>query len=168
MNDTEGYSWESFSKRLGSSLEALFGCYGFPSESTELRPQLLVLRYINALVLSQVGVLGFLRDNLHTSLEVEPPHSGVTSDEPSSLNLRLSYPMNNDLGDIAVSFSTGQVRGQPALIWQLEAKLQNPGSDTTKDGLLSWATAAHTAIEDWFLTLSAGDLLTEFKGEKLD
>lgn len=166
VNETAGYSWATFKPRLHDAISALFKSY--PADLHSFTPTQVVLRYLNALPVDprETPLIAFLRDKLHTQITLAPALGETVQDldSPVGMNLSLLVPMKGPAGVCGMSFVTGKSLDRPALIWQLEAQARDADTPQDAQGLSQWLEEAHSVIEKWFFTLSAGELLNGFKG----
>lgn len=170
VNDTEGYTWDSFQPRIQSAVAALFGSY--PSEVKALKPSQVVLRYLNGVPFdaekSDTTVLQFLEKHLHTSINIEPKlfESPEIASSPVGMNLNLSYLLPALPGAGTISFATGLKEGKQTILWDTQIVSRGEDAPTEIRALDDWLTKAHDIAEKWFLTLTRGDLYESFKEKR--
>jgi len=166
VNDTAGYKWDTFKPRLTSAVDAVFESY--PKEIAPLAPIGVELKYINAVPFDPTGnngVLDFLRQSLHTTLEVD----SCLFDEPEcatrplELNLTLTYPLGNPRGVGILLLATGMKGQRPSLIWQIIVRSATDACPQDAADFGAWLDDAHAVIKRWFATLCRGELLTTFE-----
>lgn len=165
VNDTGGYTWDTFQKRILEAARAVFTTY--PREFSAFNPISASLRYQNALKFDpkRLSPRDFLHQNLHTNIGLDSKlfegPGGV--EEPSLLNLSGLFPLKSLPGQAHMQISTGEINNEPAII--LDISIRSRGSDTppTVERLEPWLAAAHEIAENWFFTLCRGSLLENFK-----
>jgi len=165
LNDTYGYVWEDFERRIYDLLDVLFDAY--PDSDNNLKINWLLLRYIDAVDFDyeKYDAFSFLRENLKIDIKVYEElfkDTGVSS-LPLGFDLRFSFPVKEPKGAIHLRFVRGKRKNVDALIW--ETHVQSVGEDTpkTKDQISSWVIDAHTLTDDWFFKMIEGELLRRFE-----
>lgn len=165
LNDTEGYVWEDFEKRIHHVLDVLFEAY--PDPDSNLRINWLLLRYIDSVDFDYKGndIFSFLRENLKINIDVHEKlfeETGV-SNLPLGFDLRFSFPAKKPKGAVHLRFVRGIRKNVDALIW--ETHVQSVGEDApkTKEQVNAWVTDAHTLTDDWFFKMIEGELLRRFE-----
>jgi uncharacterized protein (TIGR04255 family) len=164
VNETQRYRWDCFGPRLSRAITAFFDAY--PSELSPLRPRQAVLRYINSIPIDRdkPSLVRFLREQLHTSLSVDPAlfdDPGV-AEHPAGLSFSMTFPLAKQAGLGTVAISTGNASGRPCVVWQLEARALGDQVPTRPRGLDDWLGRAHALLLGWFTTLSRGALSDSF------
>lgn len=164
-NDTAGYTWERFRPRLEAAVQALFSSY--PTDIAALAPSQVSLRYLNALSVDPrtINLADFLRSHLHVDVKLDERlfDSKDLSDDLRGLNLSLTYPLARPMGTVSVSVATGEARGKPALIWQLEVRATGNQVPSKRSSFPVWIEDAHAVVEKWFFTMAEGQLLRSFE-----
>ena len=165
LNDTDGYVWEDFESRIHHLLDVLFDAY--PDSDNNLRINLLLLRYIDAVDFDyeKYDVFSFLRENLKIDIEVYEElfkETGVKG-LPLGFDLRFSFPAKKPKGAVHLRFVRGKRKNVDALIW--ETHVQSVGEETpkTEEQISSWVIDAHTLTDDWFFKMIEGELLRRFE-----
>lgn len=166
VNDTVGYKWESFKPRLTSAVQALFESY--PNEIAPLTPTAAELKYINAVPVNLAdtnGILSFLQQSLHTTLQIDPRlfDDSQSATKPLELNLTLTYPLTKPQGVGILLFATGMKGQQPSLIWQIIVRSTSDKAPQKASDFDSWLVDAHAVVKRWFGTLCRGPLLKTFE-----
>jgi uncharacterized protein (TIGR04255 family) len=167
VNETDGYLWDTFRPRLIASFKALFDSY--PTEITPLRLNQITLRYIDAVAFdpenSDVPILNFLRESLHTTVAVDPQlfSDPKEAESPLGLNVSLTYRTKKPSGVVVLSLGNGVKADVPSIIW--ETKVVSSGENVPIDlqGFEAWLDDAHTVSDKWFFTLIRGRLLESFE-----
>jgi len=168
VNETAGYLWESFRPRLISAFKALFDSY--PTEIAPLRLNQIILRYIDSVPFnpetSQVPILTFLRDSLHTTVAID---HRLFSDDPNeaesplAFNVSLTYRTKTPKGVVMLTQGNGINVDVPSIIW--ETKVMSSGEDVPNglQAFETWLDDAHVVSDNWFFTLIRGRLLKIFE-----
>ena len=164
LNDTEGYVWEDFEKRISRLVESFFET---EPEAERLRVQRLVLRYINAIECDYTvdNVLEFLGKNMKTTVAV--PHAlfegtGVSA-EALSFDQRISFACTEPRGSVGLRFARGTRGGTDALIWETIVHSTGEDAPGTEKGIITWAESAHNLAGDWFFKIINGELSRRFE-----
>ncbi|MCX6637038.1 MAG: TIGR04255 family protein [Acidobacteria bacterium] len=169
VNETEGYLWESFRPRLIDSIKALYESY--PTEIAKLKPSQVTLKYIDAVAFdsakSQVPLLRFLRESLHTGIDVEPLLFARSEEaqSPLGLNLTVTYGLEKPKGAVVLTVANGTRNGSPAIIW--ETTVISKGADVPNEieQFGTWLDGAHAVSDNYFFTLVRGELLLSFEAK---
>jgi len=164
LNDTDGYIWEDFEKRISNLLDNLFDAY--PDAENNLKVNGLVLRYIDAVDFDyeKGDIFDFLKKKMKTNVKIhEKLFEDKVSKLPLSFDLRFSFPSTRPKGAVYVRFGRGKRKGANALMW--ETMVQSLGEDTpkVKNRITVWVTEAHDLTDDWFFKMIEGELLRRFE-----
>ncbi len=169
VNDTEGYTWQSFRPMLVKAVQALFEAY--PTRIAQLSLSQATLRYVNAVPLDSAGgdtgLLPFLGNHLHTNISIDPSlfDNPQTAGTPAALQLRLNYPLERPHGVGAISFSTGMKENVPSVIWENLVVSKAGHLPATPEAFDAWFEDAHALTDRWFFALCRGGLLTSCGGD---
>lgn len=162
LNDLRGYTWSSFratAERLTTALAQ--------THPGSAAPNGCALRYVNTVAIDakKPSLVEFLRDQLHTSLSVDPAIFDDPSEanEPTGLDFSMTFPLKQDAGFGTVSFATGFESEKPVLVWQLEARAIG-GKVPELGAIMPWLDDAHDVLLRWFQTLGRGELMESFTG----
>jgi len=165
LNDTEGYTWDDFEKRINHLLKILFEAY--PNADNSLTINWLLLRYIDAIDFNyeKENIFDFLKEKLKADIQIHKElfeETGV-SNLPLGFDLRFSFPSVKPKGAVLLRFARGKKRDVNALIW--ETQVQSIGDDVPKikDQIITWAVSAHKLTDDWFFKMIEGELLRRFE-----
>jgi uncharacterized protein (TIGR04255 family) len=176
VNFTEPYTWDHFEEKALYLRERLLDAYG----KTELKPQLVVLRYRNGepLEYGSNNLLDFFNEDLNTSITLPAHIPGFVSSVtwPTSANISFTFDLLEPKGTGTLRLGTGsrqridktnQEITEQMVIWQLE--VASGGNDapalTEEDEFAHWLTSAHAVIHEWFFSLIEGPLFRRYKGE---
>lgn len=165
VNDTEGYVWEDFERKVMRVVGVLFEAY--PESRKNLRFNRLLLRYIDAIVFDygKKDVFRFLHEQLKTRVDLYQNLFGPTRVDkvPAGLDLRFSFASTQPKGAIHLRFVRGKKRESDALIW--ETMVASVAEDVPKvqDEIAVWIKEAHDLTDDWFFKLAEGELLRRFE-----
>jgi len=163
VNDTEGYIWEDFEKRIFQSVEILFEVY--PDSKNNLKINSALLRYIDAIDFEKGDIFNFLNEQMKTKIIFYNnlfENTGV-NEKPVSLDLKASFSSTKPKGACYLRFSKGKIKDTDALIW--ETAVQSISEDAPKDlnEIAHWIKEAHDLTDDWFFKLIEGELLRRFE-----
>jgi len=165
LNDTDGYMWEDFEKRISHVLDTLFEAY--PDSGNNLKVNGLLLRYIDSVDFDyeREGIFDFLKEKIKIKIEMHEKlfeDSGV-SKSPLVFDLRFSFPSTMPRGAVHLRFVRGKRKDADALIW--ETMVQSSGEDApnAKDGITGWVEKAHDLTDDWFFKMIEGELQRRFE-----
>lgn len=165
LNDTEGYVWEDFVKRINQMLNALFEAY--PNAENSLKINSLLLRYIDAVPFDFTKdlVFDFLRVQMKTSISLYPRlfEDTEVNKLPSGLDLRFSFLATKPPGTMYLRFAKGKKKDSDALIWESMVQSVEKDVPKTKETIITWVNEAHTLTDDWFFKIIEGDLLRRFE-----
>jgi len=165
LNDTAGYVWEDFEKRVSRLLDSLFEAY--PNARRDLVVNKLLLRYVDGVVFDfeTDNVFSFLKDNMKLNIHIDKMlfnNTGV-KDFPKGLDLRVSFASTKPVGAIQLRFARGKKQTSDALIWETNVLTVGKEVPAGKDGILRWVQSAHTLTDDWFFKTISGELLGRFR-----
>lgn len=162
VNDTDGYVWEEFEKRIEQALEVIFDVYPGEFEINSL-----LLRYIDAIHFDFVNnsIFEFLEKQMKTSLYPNPKLFEDTQVHqlPTGLDLRMIFSSSEPKGEINMRLVKGKKEDTDALIW--ETQMLSVGDDAPKEkgDILTWVNKAHELTDAWFFKTIEGELLERFK-----
>ena len=164
VNDTEGYTWDKFRPYLVKAIKALFESY--PVDIHKLNITQLGFRYIDAIPFDRTKpLLQFLKESLHTSVELDPqlfkdPQAAIA---PNGLNLGLVYELPELPGAVILSFTLGTRDGVQSIMWDTQILARGKDIPETVEEYASWLDKAHDISGQWFRTLSRGYLYESFR-----
>lgn len=163
VNDTGGYVWEDFNKRIAHLLDALFESY--PDAENNLKTNRLLLRYIDAVDSAESDIFNFLKEKMKMNIEVHQQlfeETGV-SNSPLDFDLRFSFPSTEPQGVAHIRFVRGKRNEVDGLIWETMVQSGEDNVPATKKEINSWVHKAHDLTDDWFFKIIDGDLLRRFE-----
>ncbi|MEW6580092.1 MAG: TIGR04255 family protein [Chloroflexota bacterium] len=168
LNFTEPYDWESFLSHARRLFPALVSAY----DGYEMQFSSLMLRYINAepFDYEKDDLVSFLRTHLNTEFQ--------TPVEKRFLELRqrvrqvswsAQYELSKPSGTGILRFATGKnPQGNRTVIWEQVVEstgAQMPASNREDfTMIIHWLDEAHAVVEDWFLCVVEGRLLSKYQG----
>jgi len=166
LNDTEGYVWEDFEKRIHDLLAILFEVY--PDAENNLKVNDLLLRYIDAVDLNyeKVDVFAFLKDKLKVNIHIhEDLFEGTSvSNLPLNFDLRFSFlSATKPKGTFHMRFFKGKKKNKDALIWETQVQSSADDAPKNREQITRWLDEAHTLTDDWFFKMIEGELLRRFE-----
>jgi uncharacterized protein (TIGR04255 family) len=165
LNDTEGYKWNDFKKRIENLIDVIYDIY--PNRESNFKINNLMLRYINAIDFDyeKEDLFMFLKDKLKVSIEINKEFFQDESviNLPVNIDSIFSFTSNKPRGIFHLRFVRGKKKNLDALIW--ETILQSIGDEVpnNKEKILQWAEEAHSLIEQWFFRMIEGELLRRFE-----
>jgi uncharacterized protein (TIGR04255 family) len=169
VNETEGYLWDSFRPRLVDAINALYASY--PAEIFKLKPAQVTLKYIDAVEFdpahSKTPLLRFLRESLHTGIDVEPllfqyPKEAAS---PLGVNLTLNFRSEKPKGAVILTIANGFKETTSSIIWETTIVSKQEDVPTTFEQFAAWLDDAHKISDTWFFTLTRGQLLRGFEAK---
>lgn len=165
VNDTEGYLWEDFEKRIIHSVNTLFEAY--PDAKNNLIFNSVLLRYIDAIAFDfdKENIFNFLKEQMKTSINfyLKLFEGTGVKEQPLGFDLRASFVSTKPKGAVNLRFVRGKIKESDALIW--ETAVQSTSDDVPKnqDGIANWIKEAHDLTDDWFFKIIEGELLRRFE-----
>jgi len=165
LNDTEGYAWKNFERRIAQMLNVLFEAY--PNAESNLRINWLLLRYIDAVDFNyeEDNIFSFMEKQLKVKISIYEKlfeETGV-GNLPLGFDLRFSFPVEKPKGAVHLRFFRGEIRNTDALIWETHVQSGGEDSPKTKDQIGRWVIDAHTLIDNWFSKMIEGELSRRFE-----
>ncbi len=165
LNDTDGYIWEDFDKRISYVLDTLFETY--PEAENNLKINSLLLRYIDAVDFDygKDYIFDFLKEEMKVNIEIYEKlfkDTGV-SKLPLGFDLRFSFPSTRPNGTVHLKFIQGKIKNVDALIWETMLQSVGDGAPKAKEGVATWVKEAHDLTDDWFFKMIEGELLRRFE-----
>lgn len=164
VNDTEGYKWEDFEKRINTAINALIESY---PELENLKISSILLRYIDAVELDfdSTNIFDFLSQKMKIGITLNADffnNTGVDSN-PSSFDWRYSFPCKKPMGVIHLRFVRGKKDDKDALIWETMVQSTGENVPVIASGVADWLNSAHDLTDDWFFKLIEGELERRFE-----
>ena len=163
LNDTEGYVWEDFNKRISHLLDTLFESY--PDAENNLKTNRLLLRYIDAVDSGEDNIFNFLKEKMKMNIEIHQQlfeETGV-SNSPLDFDLRFSFPSAKPHGIAHLRFVRGKRKDVDGLVWETMVQSGEDADLNTKKKITSWVNEAHDLTDDWFFKMIEGELLRRFE-----
>lgn len=164
LNDTAGYVWEDFERRISQLIGILFETY---PNSDNLKFNGLLLRYIDAIDFdyNKDNVFSFLKSKMKMDVEV---HQGLfkgtgVSKLPLNLDLKFSFASDKPKGVVNLRFARGHRDGGDALIWETMVQTSGELVPQNREEVKNWIGHAHELADDWFFKIIEGDLLRRFE-----
>lgn len=166
VNDTEGYLWEDFEKRIIQSINILFEAY--PEPKNNLKFNSVLLRYIDAIAFDfeKENIFDFLKEQMKTSINLYPKlfeeGTGVKK-QPLSIDLKVSFVSAKPKGAVHLRFVRGKMKESDALIWETIVQSTSEDVPEVQDEIVNWIKEAHNLTSDWFFKIIEGELLRRFE-----
>jgi len=165
VNDTEGYIWEDFEKRIIQSVNTLIEVY--PDSPNNLKFNNVVLRYIDAIAFDfeKENVFNFLKEQMKIGISLYPKlfESTEIQAQPLSLDIRASFVSTKPKGAVYLRFTRGEIKESNALIWETAVQSTSEYIPKDQDEIFNWVEEAHNLTDDWFFKLIEGELLKRFE-----
>lgn len=167
VNDTEGYVWEDFEKRIKRLIKTLFDLYPNPEENLIIRK--LMLRYIDSVDFDfdNNDIFEFLKDKMKTEINLYDKLFEETqvSQFPSNFDLRFEFESKIPNGKIFIRFGRGRKKNRKdMLMWETLVKIEDDDKiPRTPNEISDWVNKAHKLTDDWFFKLIEGELEKRFE-----
>lgn len=165
VNDTEGYVWEHFEKRIIRAVNTLFEAY--PVSKNGLNVNNLVLRYIDAVDFNfeKDDIFGFLREHMKITVNLYSNLFESTGVEklPLGFDWRFSFRSSKPKGAVYLRFVRGKKKESDALIWETMVQSVSEEVPEIPAEMDEWLNNAHDLTDDWFFKLIEGELLGRFE-----
>jgi len=165
VNDTEGYLWEDFERRIIHALNTLIESY--PDPENNLKFNNVVLRYIDGINFDfeNENIFKFLKEQMKISINLPPnlfEGSGV-KEQPLGFTIMASFASTKPKGAVHLKFFRGKLKESDALIWETMVQSASEDVPKGKDKIADWVIEAHNLTDDWFFKLIEGELLRRFE-----
>jgi len=165
LNDTDGYVWEDFQRRISRLLDAVFQAY--PNSQQNIMVNALLLRYIDAVAFDfdHGDIFSFLKNDLKITVDLHESlfrDTGV-SKAPTAFDLRFSFASAKPMGTVHLKFARGKKGEDHGLIWETVVQASGRVAATEKNEIINWVNEAHTLTDDWFFKMIEGELLRRFE-----
>jgi uncharacterized protein (TIGR04255 family) len=160
LNETEGYDWPDFQKRLSDLLTQFFESYPNPKK---IQIEELTLRYIDSTDFDyNKNILTYLKENM--GMDIIMPKSlfegTPITDKPLALDFRITYPFPN--GGATIRFARGTRHNKDVLISETVVNSQGKGVPQNPKDIIQWIVKSHDLTHVWFIKLY-DKLLERFK-----
>lgn len=165
VNDTEGYIWEDFEKRIIIAISTLYDLYPEPEENLIINR--LMLRYIDSIEFDfkKDNIFNFLKNKLKTEINLYQNlfDNKKVLNLPSNFNLRFDFKSLDPKGTIFLRFVSGKKGETDALIWETVVQSDTEDMQKNEYDISNWIKKAHEITDDWFFKLIDGELLKRFE-----
>jgi len=165
LNDTEGYKWDDFIKRISELITILFELY--PDAENNLKANSLLLRYIDAIAFDykRDDIFSFLREKMKVNIDVNKEIFEKTNvgKWPVDLDCRFSFPSTEPKGAIHMRVLKGRIKTSDALLWETMVNLTGESIPREKGKIFDWVRSAHELTHNWFFKIIEGDLQRRFE-----
>lgn len=175
VNFTTPYSWKSFRDTIKNFLPQLIDSYtDLPIDKADFPIKIISvsLRYVNAVEWnwSDNDTFPYLADNFHTSFSLPEKitASELISGMPMNINLQTGYQIKDPKGQGIIRFGTGGVGQENGLIWELifVSQMADAPQISNLENFMEWLNKSHDIIESWFIAITEGKLVKQFKGDE--
>jgi uncharacterized protein (TIGR04255 family) len=165
LNDTEGYEWDDFEKRISELTTVLFESYSDAGKN--LKVNSLLLRYIDAIEFDYEhdDIFSFLREKMKVNIEINEEIFKETDvgERPIEFDFRFSFPSTEPKGAIHMRVVKGKIKTSDALLWETMVNLIGEDVPQEKGKIFDWVRSAHELTHKWFFKIIEGDLQRRFK-----
>jgi len=165
VNDTQGYVWEDFERRIIQAVNTLFEIY--PESKNSLKVNRLLLRYIDAIAFDfeRDNIFTFLKEKMKTKINLyQNLFEGTRVKKlPLGLDLRFSFISAKPKGAVHLRFVRGKTKESDALIWETMVESVSEDAPETQNKIADWIKEAHDLTDNWFFKLIEGELLRRFE-----
>ncbi len=165
VNDTEGYVWEDFEKRIIQAVNILFEVY--PESKNNLKIDRLLLRYMDAISFDfeKDDIFTFLKEQVKTKINLYQKLFEDTrvKKPPLDLDLRFAFASTEPKGAIRLRFVRGKKKESDVLIWETMVEAVSEDVPKVQNEIADWIQEAHNLTDDWFFKLIEGELLRRFE-----
>jgi uncharacterized protein (TIGR04255 family) len=165
VNDTEGYIWEDFQKRIEQIIRELFSLYPNPRQNLIIKR--LMLRYVDSVKFDfdNNDIFLFLKEKLKTDINLYKKLFQNTKVEPipSNFDLRFEFNSSEPEGQIFLRFGRGKKDNENVLLWETLVKIENNNIPNNPKDISKWINKAHNLTDDWFFKLIEGELERRFE-----
>ena len=158
VNEGKGtYSWERFRDEIVRVFEAFVDFY--PASSFPLNILKTELRFINGVEMDGKDSLGFLENNLHTKVVLDPE---LMKQSVEGATLNVGFKLEKPVGNALLSVGSGAIDEKPAMIQQM--LFQSVAENAPQDfgSLDPWLDEMHRLSKSWFEALFRGELMKQF------
>jgi len=165
LNDTEGYEWDNFEKRISELITVLFESYSDAGKN--LKVNSLLLRYIDAIEFDYEhdDIFSFLREKMKVNIEINKEIFKETDvgERPIDFDFRFSFPSTEPKGAIHMRVVKGKIKTSDALLWETMVNVIGKDVPQEKSKIFDWVKSAHELTHKWFFKIIEGDLQRRFK-----
>lgn len=165
LNDTEGYDWDDFVKRISEIITVLFELY--PDAENSLKANSLLLRYIDAIEFDyeHEDIFSFLREKMKVNIEINKEIFAETGvgERPIDFDFRFSFLSAKPEGAIHMRVLRGKVKTSDTLLLETMVNLTGEDVPQEKGKIFDWVRYAHGLIHKWFFKIIKGDLQRRFE-----
>lgn len=165
LNDTEGYDWNDFEKRISELITVLFELY--PDAKNSLKVNSLFLRYIDAIVFDfeNEDIFSFLREKMKVNIEIKEEifEGANVNKQPVDFDFNFSFPSSEPKGVIQMRIFKGKPRSPDAILLETVVGLADENIPQEKNDIFDWVKSAHELIHKWFFKIIDGDLRRRFE-----
>jgi len=165
LNDTAGYEWDDFEKRISELITVLFESY--PDAGKNLKVNTLLLRYIDTIAFDYEhdDIFSFLGEKMKVNIDVNKEIFTETnvSERPADFDFRFSFPSTEPKGAIHMRVFKGKIRTSDAILWETAVNLTGESIPQEKGKIFDWVKSAHELTHKWFFKIIEGELLRRFE-----
>ncbi|MFH1051834.1 MAG: TIGR04255 family protein [bacterium] len=162
LNDTDGYTWDNFEKRINNLTKIMIDSY---PEKNKLLFNNIQLRYIDGLIFDfNEDVFKFIKERMKTQIKVYERlfEKSTVENKPFAFDLRFTYPLKKPSGVINLRFFKGEIKKKEALLWETIVHSYDNNTPKKLTDIEKWIIDAHNISDDWFFKIISGDLERSF------
>lgn len=165
VNDTQGYVWDDFQKRINDIIGILHEVY--PNSEENLKFESVSLRYLDSIEFNfeNNNIFDFLKDEMKTHVKFYDKlfdGTGVES-SPLGFDFKTSFVCNNPKGAMFLRFGRVNINSSDNLMWETMVKSLYGDTPQKQEDLEVWVNEAHDLTDDWFFKLIDGNLMRRFE-----
>ncbi|MEM3473742.1 MAG: TIGR04255 family protein [archaeon] len=165
LNDTEGYEWDDFEKRIFELVTVLFELY--PDAENSLKLNTLLLRYIDAIKFDyeHEDIFPFLREKMKVNIDINKEIFAETGvgERPIEFDFRFSFPLAKPEGVIHMRVFKGKLHNSDAILLETAVNFAGESVPQEKEKIFNWIKTAHELTHKWFFKIIDGDLRRRFE-----
>lgn len=165
INDDTDYDWPDFNERINKVVPTFLAAHeslGGTFEAVSVQ-----LRYIDGLPFdfTKDSILSYLDTMLKVKIELLNTlfDDGKTSTLPKGIDLRFFFECNNPEAELLIRFARGKKKEEDALVWETVVGASPAAIPQSPGNIATWADSAHELIHTWFVKLTDGQLMENFK-----
>ena len=162
LNETEGYEWSDFERRLKKLIKAFLESY---PDRSKLKISELSIRYLDAIPFNySANPLEYLESTMGIVANVPADlfEDTDTGENPYAFNILLSFPQKSPEGTSFIRVGRGQKNGGDAILFETGVKSKGDNVPQELDEICSWINNSHELTSNWFKKLFK-ELMESFK-----
>lgn len=165
LNDTDGYKWPDFNKRIHELLNVFFST--LPELNPKFKLNKLILRYIDAesFDFENENIWVFLKEKMKININLDDKLFINTHVQklPLAFDFRFTLPSKSPKGVMNLKISSGAKNDVPSLIWDTQMHSIFEDVPQQIENIKKWVDEAHNLTHNWFFNMIDGELLEKYK-----